>query len=240
MRAAQPAGCRADRPSVNVQPRRALRHILQPFFVRVDERMNRISWAVVFRTGAQLAVSAAFGALVPCVANAEIYAWVDPSGDVTYSNLPPPKNARVFAVIEETAPPTPQQQAAADAAHQSEMRALNDRVQQLEREMQQSRWESEPPAPYPVAAAPYPPPPPGYGAGCDSEYLDCDMLGGPVYYTAGVPLWWGQRPHREGFHQGFHHSPHPGRPLGGPRVGGFSGHAGRMSGGFSGGLARSH
>ena len=214
--------------------------------------MNSLNWPVVIRTGAQLTLSAVVGALAPCVANAEIYAWVDPSGDVTYSNLPPPKNARVFAVIEESAPPTPQQQAASEAAHQAEMRALNDRVQQLEREMQQSRWEAEPPVPYPSSAAPpaYPPPPPSYAAGCDYEFMDCDLLGPPVYYTAGVPLWWGFRGHREGFHQGFHHFPHPGHPIGGPHFGGgFSGrggggfphHGGHMSGGFSGGgLARAH
>ena len=34
--------------------------------------------------------------LAPSAAVAEIYGWVDPSGEVTYSNLPPPKNARVI------------------------------------------------------------------------------------------------------------------------------------------------
>ena len=210
--------------------------------------MNSPSWPVVVRTGAQLTLSAVVGVLAPSVANADIYAWVGPSGDVTYSNLPPPKNARVFAVIEETAPPTAQQQAALDAAHQAEMRALNDRVQQLEREMQQSRWQAEAPLPYPAGAAPAypPPPPPSYASGCDYDFMDCDLLGPPVYYTAGVPLWWGFRGHREGFHQGFHHFPHGSRPIGGPHFGGgfsggFSGHGGRMSGGFSsGGLARAH
>ncbi len=208
--------------------------------------MNSLSWPVVVRTGAQLTLSAVVGVLAPSVANAEIYAWVDPSGDVTYSNLPPPKNARVFAVIEESAPPTPQQQAATEAAHQAEMRALNDRVQQLERELQQSRWEADEPEPYPSAAPAYPPPPPpSYTAGCDFDYMDCDLLGPPVYYTAGVPLWWGFRGHRDGFHQGFHHFHHPGHPIGGPHFsggfpgsfpGGFGPHGGRSSGGFSGGF----
>jgi hypothetical protein len=150
------------------------------------------------------------GTLVPSLAGAEIYGWVDPSGDVTYSNLPPPKNARVIEVIPEE-PPLPaaavaQAKASADAAHQSQLQALNDRIRQLEREIQQVQRQP-PPMPYPVASAPT-------GSGCDSELYDCDTWAGPVYYTIGTLEPWRiphQNGHLHGFrHDGPHHVPHPG------------------------------
>jgi hypothetical protein len=175
------------------------------------------------------------GALTPSIAAAEIYAWIDPSGDVTYSNLPPPKNARVFDVIRETPPPTAQEQAAAEAAHQAQMRVLNDKVQQLEQELQQTRWQASAPVPYPAGAPPSYGPPPSYASassygGCDPEYFDCSSWDGPIYSVGVFP--WGFRGHRDhdhdhdrdGFHHGFHHFPHS---VGGPHfAGGRAVHAG--------------
>src|SRR5258708_20843353 len=180
--------------------------------------MFRFSWSNAVRAGALIGV---LGGLVPSQAAAEIYGWVDASGSVTYSNLPPPKSARVVDVIPEIPPPSPQALAAGEAAHQSEMRALNDRVQQIERELQQAR--SAPP-PYPVAPPASYPPPPSYGAppsyaptasyesACDAAYYDCNLWDGPAYYTIGVPFWGFRgrdRDHdhdhdRDGFHHGFH------------------------------------
>ena len=179
--------------------------------------MNRIGWS------ASTLASALAGAVVvlfPACAGAEIYGWVDPSGGVTYSNLPPPKDARVIEVIPET-PPNPQAEAAAAAAHDAEMKALNERVHQLEQELRASRMES---APYPVST---PPPPPGYGApsypsydtgpgyatGCDPEMFDCNVWSGPVYLTTGFAPWpwwgwWGYRPPQDFRHDHVHHHYH--------------------------------
>jgi len=168
----------------------------------------------------------ALGALLlPALASAEIYGWVDPSGSVTYSNLPPPKNARVIEVIQEEPPLDPsviaQAKAAADASHQAQLQALNDRIHALERQVQQVQHQPPPPpAPYPVASAPI------ASAGCDAEYFDCDLWSGPAYYTVGTLAPWSFRRHFDGFNghfHGSHRTPHPG---GGPSRG-----SGHMSGG---------
>ncbi len=108
----------------------------------------------------------------PMRAGAEIYGWVDDSGTVTYSNLPPPKGARLTDVIHET-PLSPQ--AVADAAHRSELAALNDRIRLLELESARARRE--------VVDYPAPPAtPPGLGCGPDG-YTDCSAPWGPYYST---------------------------------------------------------
>lgn len=187
--------------------------------------MNRLGWA------ATLAVATA-GASTPLPAAAEIYGWVDSSGSVTYSNLPPPKDAKIIDRIEET-PSTPQSQAAAAAAHDAQMRSLNARVQQLEWELRQSAMTPAPPpsAPYPVASAP------SYGPDCDAGFYDCGMWDGPAYYTIGVPYWPSYyRPrgdfHYHGYgHPGFGHPPHGGAPFkgGAPMAVGVSPHRTAMT-----------
>jgi hypothetical protein len=215
--------------------------------------MNRIRWSALTVSSALAGVAALF----PVCAGAEIYGWVDPSGGVTYSNLPPPGNARVIEVIPDTPAPSPQQEAAAEAAHASEMKALNDRVEQVERELRASRMEAPP---YPVSAAPqygpppdYGPPPgygappaypsydagPGYGTGCDPQFFDCDLWSGPVYYTTGIAPWWGYR--RRGFddfhRHGYRHFSGPGGPhfAGGPMAAhSMAGHGGGHASGGGG------
>jgi hypothetical protein len=159
------------------------------------------------------------GGLLPSLASAEIYGWVDPSGSFTYSNLPPPKNARLIEVIPEEPSPDPatmaQAKAAADAAHQAQLQALNDRVRQLEREVQQVQRQPPPPVPYPVASAPMSAP------GCDSEYFDCDVWAGPVYYTVGTFAPGRFARHLNGHFHGSHHVPHPGGGPGHRPGGGF-------------------
>jgi hypothetical protein len=178
--------------------------------------MNRFDWPAAKKLGAPLVIIGAIGALAPAVASAEIYGWVDPSGDVTYSNLPPPKNARVFDVIKEDPPASPQAQAAAEAAHRRQMDALNDRVRQLESEIQLQRQVA--------AAPPYPPPGPyssdygpsysagpSYGAACDPQYYDCNLWDGPAYWSVGIAPWaYGFRRDRDDFRHhdhGFRRSP---------------------------------
>ena len=203
--------------------------------------MSRFDWLAAMRVGAPLALFGAIGALAPAVASAEIYGWVDPSGDVTYSNLPPPKNARVFDVIKETPPPSPEAQAAAEAAHRSQMDALNDKVHQLEREMQMQRQLAAappypPPGPYSSGSSGYGPSytgayaPPDYGVGCDSDYYDCNLWDGPAYYSVGIAPWpLGFRRDRDDFRhhgrdhdRGFHRF--PGGPHFGARPGFAAGH----------------
>jgi hypothetical protein len=118
------------------------------------------------------------------------------------------------------------------------MRALNDRVQQLEQELAQSRYAAMPPPQYPMA------PPPSYGvppdyspaySACDSDFYDCSSWVGPAYYTIGVPPTWAYRPRRDFDH--FHHG-HLTHPAGGPHFVGAthfasSGHASGHGSGHS-------
>jgi uncharacterized protein DUF4124 len=182
--------------------------------------MNRQGWAAAL----VVATVGVMGASTPLPAAAEIYGWVDSSGSVTYSNLPPPKGAKIIDRIEET-PSTPQSQAAAAAAHEAQMQSLNARVQQLEWELRQSAMApaTPPSAPYPAASAP------SYGPDCDPGFFDCGVWDGPAYYTIGVPYFPYFRS-REGFHNrgGFTrpHPPHSGSPFrgGAPMAVGVSSH----------------
>jgi hypothetical protein len=121
---------------------------------------------------AALGLAAITGLCGPVPAHAEIYGWVDSSGVVTYSNLPPPNGAKLTDVIHET-PVSPQ--AVADAAHRAEVSALNDRIRLLELEMARAQRE--------VVDYPAPPAnPPGLGCGPDG-YNDCSAQWGPYYST---------------------------------------------------------
>jgi hypothetical protein len=133
------------------------------------------------------------------VAHADIYTWVDKSGLVNVSNLPPPEGVRVTKVQKE-APKDPAREAAREAARQAEMRALAEQVQQLQVALEQSR--REPPAmalmPPPMAyGAPSPPATtvinmvssqPAYpsNGGCDYGWGDCGLGWWPGYYPAAV------------------------------------------------------
>ena len=75
-------------------------------------------FAPILRIALPLALAATLG--VPS-AHADIYTWVDASGGLNVSNLPPPDDARVIKVTRDTPPP-----AGSDA------QALAERVKQLE------------------------------------------------------------------------------------------------------------
>jgi len=124
------------------------------------------------------------------------------------------------------------------------MRALNNRLQQLEQELQQSRYQAPPPVPYPMTAPPayYPPPQyaaaPSYGA-CDSDFYDCSSWDGPIYYTVGVAPLWGFRRHHDHDFDHFHHGRFT-RPNGGPHFVGSTHFAGSGGGHSGGGHMASH
>lgn len=134
---------------------------------------------------------------LPAVCAAEIYGWIDGSGVVTYSNLPPPRGVAVTQVIHED-PVSPKAQA--DAAHNAEVSALNDRIRLLE-------WERARPQPvvvdYPAAA---PAPPAAFGCGPDG-YYDCGQDLGPYYTTGLLPFYWGRNGQRYFYRPGGHRGP---------------------------------
>jgi len=109
-------------------------------------------------------------------ASAEIYGWTDASGVTTYSNLPPPQGAKLTDVIHET-PLSPQ--ALAEAAHNAEVSALNDRIRLLELEMARQQRQVVDYAGAPAPAA---------GIGCGpGGYVDCDpAYDYTPYFTTGL------------------------------------------------------
>ena len=85
-------------------------------------------------------------------AHADIYTWVDASGALNVSNLPPPDDARVIRVTKETPP-----------AAGSGAQALAERVRQLEAQVAQAQRPLPPPVDYapppmPVQYPQYAPP----------------------------------------------------------------------------------
>lgn len=95
---------------------------------------------------------------------ANIYTWVDTKGIVNVSNLPPPDGAKLLGNTPD--PPTDPARDAAlrEAARQAEVQALAERVQQLQRDLDQTRRDAaaaaapavNPPAPVVVYVAPSP------------------------------------------------------------------------------------
>lgn len=128
----------------------------------------------------------------------QIYGWTDANGDVTYSNLPPPKGAKVTDVIPDS-PMSPQ--AIQEAARRSELSALRDRIRLLELEQERSKREV---VDYPGTPAATP-----ISAPCSGDTsADCDPTAAP-YYTSGL-LYGTGRQRRDNDHHGDHHGNHPG------------------------------
>jgi len=156
-------------------------------------------------------------------AHADIFTWVDASGNVNLSNRPPPEGARVTNVYRED----PAVHATAEAAHaaaaRDELRALNERVTQLERDLDAAN-DRPPPAPvvYATAAPPpvaYPPviaqtivvsSPPAYAAPGPPAYADCSSPWGGCafpdnfgFYPGGIVVVSAPASHRfDGNHRG--------------------------------------
>jgi hypothetical protein len=164
--------------------------------------MGRLTVAVC------LALAAAAGP-----AYADMFTWVDKNGVTNVSNEPPPEGVRVTKVARSAPKDAGREAAQRDAARTAEMRALRDRVDDLTKEVEQSRQEAMPPpyAPAPVMA--YAPPPaaptvvvtvinqPAQSepapAACDLGYgCGLGFFPGYAYYAPVAP-----------FHRGFH-KPH--------------------------------
>jgi hypothetical protein len=129
---------------------------------------------------------------LPC-AHADVYVWVDPSGNVNVSNLTPPEDARITSVIPTLQKTAAQVEADREAAHRAEFLALNERISRLQEEVEQSRRQA-PPVSY-VYAAPPPPPqfsswtPPDISYAMDAPpqwSIDCSW---PNYCGGGWGAW---------------------------------------------------
>jgi len=132
----------------------------------------------VLRVGATLMVIA--GGLTCSPAHAEIVGWVDDSGHVTYTNMAPPKGAKVVDHINED-PADTRARVPADAAAQAQLQPLNDRVRDLEQQLRQA---AQSPPPWDQAGyAPPPPPGPAMMNTCDTASYDCGLWTGPPVYT---------------------------------------------------------
>jgi len=143
------------------------------------------------------------------LAHADIYTWIDKSGTINVSNLPPPDGVRVTKVMHESPKKVASSDSGGDPAS-PDVQALSDRVRQLEQEVDLARRQPPPPPPpYPVAPYPAvqaPPPvvqypsvqyqvvemPPmqqygGYGpSGGNGWNAGCD----PSWWTADCVGWW--------------------------------------------------
>jgi len=153
-------------------------------------------------TGVALMLAVAVGP-----ANADMYTWVDKDGITNVSNVAPPEDVRVTKVAR-AAPKDPAREAAArDAARLAEVRALRERVEELEH----SRDAFPPPyTPAPVMAlAPAPPAPtvvvtvvnqPAQSAQPEPAYAGCDLAFG----GCGVGYFPGYTYYAPPFQRGFH------------------------------------
>jgi hypothetical protein len=135
-------------------------------------------------------------------AHADIYTWADASGSVNVSNLDPPKGARVISVTHTAPASASREDAAREAARRAETRALEQRVRQLEDEVELARRAPPPqvvyppipaPAPYWAEPAPVQPvqyavvtAPPAYNQGCDPSWLGCGLGWWPGFYPSVV------------------------------------------------------
>ena len=149
-------------------------------------------------------------------AHADIYTWVDPSGNVNLSNRPPPEGARVTNVYREDPAVHATAEAARAAAARDELKALNDRVAQLERDLEATNDRPPaapivylPAAPPPVAYPPViaqtivVPTPPAY-SDC-TPWTGCGSPGDFGFYPGGIVVVSAPASHRfDGNHRGPH------------------------------------
>src|SRR5579864_2424744 len=113
------------------------------------------------------------GTLGVPLAHADIFTWVDASGTINVSNLPPPDGVEVTKITHEDPPSPARVEAARAAAHQAEVQALEERVGQLESELVMAARQPPTMVIYPPMPAPpviqyvteYAPPAPQYDAG---------------------------------------------------------------------------
>ena len=130
------------------------------------------------------------------LAHADIYTWTDETGRVNISNLTPPDGARVTRVMHEDkaviAALDTAREAAREALREAEVRALAERVRQLQNEVELAKRQAPQQVEYRGMPAPpivqyFPPPevqyvaaPPVY-SGCDFGF-DCAFGWGSGFY----------------------------------------------------------
>lgn len=168
------------------------------------QRCSTLAWAAL-----------AAGLCAASLARADVYTWVDAKGNVNVSNLDPPDGARVLHVAHESAEAKARADAAHDAARQAEIKALSERVAELESKAQ-ATFDAPPPIAF--APAPTPPPPPQYNVivvpaapaanvtpaadyGC--AWVGCAVPWGPF----GYPVVFFSASPRARHDRGFHHLP---------------------------------
>ena len=178
---------------------------------------------MAMRRGLKAAVLAAIlaGSLGALTARADVYVWTDAAGVTNVSNLPPPEGSRRVSVTR-TAPRDAAQEAASrEAARQAEMRALDERMRQLEADAEQARREAaqalaaaqprHAPAPAappvvvvvaPSAQAPAYAPPMGP---CDYTWGNCGWGSWPGFFSPGLVV---VSDDRRRSHHHSHHRPH--------------------------------
>lgn len=172
-------------------------------------------------------------ALGPSIACADVYTWTDASGRLNVSNLAPPDGVRVDSIIREEAPKvTPAAAAAREAARNAQLQALNERVAQLQDEVDRAKqappvvYHAAPPSPpvqVTVNVMPSPPaessapdyvgypngplpgfPYPGY-PGLPYDYCEPTIFGCPAFgYPAGIVVLSAPHPHRFKHSGGMH------------------------------------
>ena len=149
-----------------------------------------------------LVIVAAFGLQT---ARADIYTWVDASGSINVSNLAPPDGVRVTSIMRATPPTATSDGTALDPAQQAKTKALEDRVRQLENEVELSRREAPPPVAYqpvfvpPVVQYIVEPPQvfaqyavnevPSSNYGCDRGSFNCGLSWTPGFYPGSVVVF---------------------------------------------------
>jgi hypothetical protein len=88
------------------------------------------------------------------VARADIYTWIDKTGSINVSNMAPPDGIHVTNVLHESPPRVaPPRDTVAVTTRDAEMQALDERIRELEYEVELARHPAPPPAQY------YAPPP---------------------------------------------------------------------------------
>ena len=170
-----------------------------------------------------ISVLAVAGGLVSTAAFADIYTWVDSSGHLNVSNQEPPDGVRVTNVLR-ASPAANAGAEAARVAQRDEFQALNQRVEQLERDLDAVSQVAPMPIAYaPAMAAPVlpvyptfvtqtivvpsapadPAPPPAYGD-CWDGSASCFQPGYYGFYPSGVVVLSTAKPGRPLHHAHAH------------------------------------
>src|SRR5690242_4203277 len=110
--------------------------------------LTSIMRPLLLRASLPVMLAGAFSAPPAC---ADVYTWTDASGRLNVSNIAPPQGVHVSRVVHEDPPKVrPNPPPGRDAAREAEVQALNERVAQLQDQV--DRAQRQPP---PVPVVPY-------------------------------------------------------------------------------------